>query len=132
MAYCCPRLVQCTAEEEDVYRDNLARWPTSGHGIGLPLSIHLSGNFFSLPNSNVVALRLYCTCFADLNPINHATTCAFSSGEVGRGSLGVKVSHRVLACHDFEPSKPKDPPCRGAMHVKSVESSNRPPVGMVL
>ncbi|GFS51504.1 hypothetical protein TNCV_549481 [Trichonephila clavipes] len=30
-----------------------------------------------------------------------------------------------LACHVFEPSiRPKDPPCRGAMHVKSVESSN--------
>ncbi|GFU65788.1 hypothetical protein TNCV_5059221 [Trichonephila clavipes] len=29
-----------------------------------------------------------------------------------------------LACHEFEPSTTKDPPCRGAMHVKSVESSN--------
>ncbi|GFV78575.1 hypothetical protein TNCV_1888811 [Trichonephila clavipes] len=29
-----------------------------------------------------------------------------------------------LACHEFEPSTIKDPPCRGAIHVKSVESSN--------
>ncbi|GFV66828.1 hypothetical protein TNCV_2901851 [Trichonephila clavipes] len=27
-------------------------------------------------------------------------------------------------CHEFEPSTTKDPPCRGEMHVKSVESSN--------
>ncbi|GFS71837.1 hypothetical protein TNCV_3715121 [Trichonephila clavipes] len=27
-------------------------------------------------------------------------------------------------CHEFEPSTTKDPPCRGKMHVKSVESSN--------
>ncbi|GFX92043.1 hypothetical protein TNCV_5005071 [Trichonephila clavipes] len=27
-------------------------------------------------------------------------------------------------CHEFEPSTTKDPPCRAAMHVKSVESSN--------
>ncbi|GFU19118.1 hypothetical protein TNCV_4397191 [Trichonephila clavipes] len=29
-----------------------------------------------------------------------------------------------LACHEFELSTTKDLPCRGAMHVKSVESSN--------
>ncbi|GFV97906.1 hypothetical protein TNCV_5069461 [Trichonephila clavipes] len=29
-----------------------------------------------------------------------------------------------LACHEFEPSTTKDPPCRGTMHVKPVESSN--------
>ncbi|GFV05174.1 hypothetical protein TNCV_223871 [Trichonephila clavipes] len=29
-----------------------------------------------------------------------------------------------LAGHEFEPNTTKDPPCRGAMHVKSVESSN--------
>ncbi|GFT15970.1 hypothetical protein TNCV_3315331 [Trichonephila clavipes] len=26
------------------------------------------------------------------------------------------------ACHEFDPSTTKDPPCRAAMHVKSVES----------
>ncbi|GFX58235.1 hypothetical protein TNCV_4049931 [Trichonephila clavipes] len=26
-------------------------------------------------------------------------------------------------CHEFEPSTTKDTPCRGEMHVKSVESS---------
>ncbi|GFV94569.1 hypothetical protein TNCV_3826361 [Trichonephila clavipes] len=36
----------------------------------------------------------------------------------------VKVSDRGLPCHEFEPSTTKDPPCRGAMHVTSVESSN--------
>ncbi|GFU83799.1 hypothetical protein TNCV_1694691 [Trichonephila clavipes] len=29
-----------------------------------------------------------------------------------------------LACHEFEASTTKDPSCREAMHVKSVESSN--------
>ncbi|GFU76181.1 hypothetical protein TNCV_550381, partial [Trichonephila clavipes] len=28
------------------------------------------------------------------------------------------------AGHEFQPSTTKDPPCWGAMHVKSVESSN--------
>ncbi|GFU17062.1 hypothetical protein TNCV_2480051 [Trichonephila clavipes] len=27
-------------------------------------------------------------------------------------------------CHEFEPSTTKDPPCRGEMRVKSVETSN--------
>ncbi|GFT54578.1 hypothetical protein TNCV_344631 [Trichonephila clavipes] len=39
-----------------------------------------------------------------------------------RGSLMVWVSDRGLPCHEFEPSTTKDPPCRAAMHVKSVES----------
>ncbi|GFV41861.1 uncharacterized protein TNCV_2958771 [Trichonephila clavipes] len=29
-----------------------------------------------------------------------------------------------LACLEFEPSTTKDPPCRAAMHIKSVDSSN--------
>ncbi|GFW18847.1 hypothetical protein TNCV_5133001 [Trichonephila clavipes] len=41
-----------------------------------------------------------------------------------RGSLVVKVMDSWLVCHEFEPSSIEDPPCRGAMHVKSVESSN--------
>ncbi|GFX36191.1 hypothetical protein TNCV_2065321 [Trichonephila clavipes] len=32
------------------------------------------------------------------------------------------VDHHRL--HEFEPSTTKDPPCRGEMHVKSVENSN--------
>ncbi|GFT63710.1 ATP-dependent DNA helicase [Trichonephila clavipes] len=40
----------------------------------------------------------------------------------GRGSRVVWVSDRGLLCHGFEPSTTKDPPCRAAMHVKSVES----------
>ncbi|GFU22560.1 5'-AMP-activated protein kinase subunit gamma-2 [Trichonephila clavipes] len=31
-------------------------------------------------------------------------------------------------CHEFEPSDAEDPPCRGAMHVKSVEHSNAYPL----
>ncbi|GFU54311.1 hypothetical protein TNCV_576871 [Trichonephila clavipes] len=42
----------------------------------------------------------------------------------GCGSRAVKVSDRDWHCHEFEPSTTKDPPCRAAMHVKSVESSN--------
>ncbi|GFV19138.1 hypothetical protein TNCV_3223561 [Trichonephila clavipes] len=42
----------------------------------------------------------------------------------GRGSLVVKVTDSWPACHQFQPSTAEDPPCRGAMHVKSVKSSN--------
>ncbi|GFY05179.1 hypothetical protein TNCV_2206251 [Trichonephila clavipes] len=42
----------------------------------------------------------------------------------GRGSRVVKVSDRGCPCHEFEPSTTKDPPCREAMQVKCVESSN--------
>ncbi|GFV67925.1 hypothetical protein TNCV_1872071, partial [Trichonephila clavipes] len=42
--------------------------------------------------------------------------------ERGRGSRVVWVSDRGLPCHEFEPSTTKDPPCRVAMHAKSVES----------
>ncbi|GFV06575.1 hypothetical protein TNCV_2948971 [Trichonephila clavipes] len=41
-----------------------------------------------------------------------------------RGSRVVKVSDRGWHCHEFEPSTTKDPPCRDAMHIKSVEGSN--------
>ncbi|GFU63524.1 hypothetical protein TNCV_1000751 [Trichonephila clavipes] len=43
---------------------------------------------------------------------------------LGHGSLVVKVSDSWQACHEFEPSTAEDPPCRGVMHVKCVESSN--------
>ncbi|GFS69980.1 hypothetical protein TNCV_747641 [Trichonephila clavipes] len=39
----------------------------------------------------------------------------------GKGSLVVKA---MDSCHQFVPSTTKEPPCRGAMHVKSVDSSN--------
>ncbi|GFX99855.1 uncharacterized protein TNCV_258921 [Trichonephila clavipes] len=42
----------------------------------------------------------------------------------GHGSLVVKVTDSVPACHEFEPSTDEDPPCRETMHVKSVQSSN--------
>ncbi|GFY05391.1 uncharacterized protein TNCV_960871 [Trichonephila clavipes] len=40
-----------------------------------------------------------------------------------RKPSGQSIRSRV-ACHEFESSTTRDPPCRGAMHVKSVESSN--------
>ncbi|GFV81578.1 putative RNA-directed DNA polymerase from transposon X-element [Trichonephila clavipes] len=42
----------------------------------------------------------------------------------GRGSRVVKLSDRGWPCYEFESSNTKDSPCRGLMHVKSVESSN--------
>ncbi|GFV66813.1 hypothetical protein TNCV_1780301 [Trichonephila clavipes] len=42
--------------------------------------------------------------------------------QFGRGSRVVYVSDRGLPCHEFEPSTTEDPPCRAAMHVKSVKS----------
>ncbi|GFU00825.1 transducin-like enhancer protein 3-A [Trichonephila clavipes] len=49
---------------------------------------------------------------------------AFPLEWCGRGSLVVKVMDSLPACHEFEPSTTKDPSCRGAIHVKSFESSN--------
>ncbi|GFU65490.1 hypothetical protein TNCV_634131 [Trichonephila clavipes] len=46
----------------------------------------------------------------------------------GRGSLVIKVMDSRSAFHEFEPSTVKDRPCRGTMHVKSVESSNAFPL----
>ncbi|GFW01638.1 hypothetical protein TNCV_4085531 [Trichonephila clavipes] len=43
---------------------------------------------------------------------------------VGRCTRVVKVSDRGWPCHEFELSTTKDLPCKAAMHVKSVESSN--------
>ncbi|GFW51347.1 hypothetical protein TNCV_3254761 [Trichonephila clavipes] len=42
----------------------------------------------------------------------------------GRGSRVVRVSDHGWSCHEFVPRATKDPPCRGATHVKSIESSN--------
>ncbi|GFT57265.1 hypothetical protein TNCV_1692591 [Trichonephila clavipes] len=41
-----------------------------------------------------------------------------------RGILVTKVTDSWPACHEFESSAAEDPPCRGAMHVKSAESTN--------
>ncbi|GFY00734.1 mariner Mos1 transposase [Trichonephila clavipes] len=41
-----------------------------------------------------------------------------------RGSLVVKAMDSWPACHEFESSTAEDHPCRGAMDVKSVDSSN--------
>ncbi|GFV54057.1 hypothetical protein TNCV_1071801 [Trichonephila clavipes] len=43
----------------------------------------------------------------------------------GRGSLVVKVSSWWHACHEFEPSTFEYPPSKGAMRVKSVQTSSR-------
>ncbi|GFS52908.1 hypothetical protein TNCV_330691 [Trichonephila clavipes] len=50
--------------------------------------------------------------------------------QCGRGSRVLKVSDRGWSCHEFEPSTTKEPPCREAMHVKSIELKH-PPVGMM-
>ncbi|GFV74628.1 hypothetical protein TNCV_5130701 [Trichonephila clavipes] len=41
--------------------------------------------------------------------------------EVDRGSRVIKVTDSWSACHEFELSTTEDPPCRGPMHVKSVD-----------
>ncbi|GFU77013.1 hypothetical protein TNCV_4521691 [Trichonephila clavipes] len=42
----------------------------------------------------------------------------------GRGSRVVKILSHGWPCHEFETSTTKDPPCRGAVHVKPVKNSN--------
>ncbi|GFS63488.1 RNA-directed DNA polymerase from mobile element jockey [Trichonephila clavipes] len=46
---------------------------------------------------------------------------AFGDGPVAGVSGGQDIES-WLACLEFEPSATKDPPCRAAMHVKSIES----------
>ncbi|GFV72263.1 hypothetical protein TNCV_637251 [Trichonephila clavipes] len=46
---------------------------------------------------------------------------AFGDGPVA-GVSGGQGIESWLACLEFEPSATKDPPCRAAMHVKSIES----------
>ncbi|GFT26545.1 hypothetical protein TNCV_3603921 [Trichonephila clavipes] len=41
-----------------------------------------------------------------------------------RGSLMFNVTASWLTCHEFEPSAAENLPCRGAVPIKSVESSN--------
>ncbi|GFS78082.1 RNase H domain-containing protein [Trichonephila clavipes] len=49
----------------------------------------------------------------------------FSTGHLSsRGSRVIKASDRGWPCHEFEPKSTKDPPSTGAMHHKSVESSD--------
>ncbi|GFW73992.1 hypothetical protein TNCV_545161 [Trichonephila clavipes] len=49
---------------------------------------------------------------------------AFGTLKSGRGSLVFKVTDSWPTCYEFEPSPTEGPPCWGAMHVQSVESSN--------
>ncbi|GFW06863.1 hypothetical protein TNCV_3289621 [Trichonephila clavipes] len=63
----------------------------------------------------------------DVNITHAHSKCAFKffvyqHMQRGHGSRGVQVTDRGLPCHEFEPSTTKDPPCKAAMHVKSVES----------
>ncbi|GFW36968.1 hypothetical protein TNCV_5018661 [Trichonephila clavipes] len=44
-----------------------------------------------------------------------------STSSQGPSGQGIEL---WLACHKFEPSTTKDLPCRGAMHAKSVKSSD--------
>ncbi|GFX21888.1 hypothetical protein TNCV_2311661 [Trichonephila clavipes] len=46
----------------------------------------------------------------------------FLNTSEGCGSPVVKVSDRGWSCHEFDPRATKDPPCRSAVHVKSVDS----------
>ncbi|GFW72818.1 hypothetical protein TNCV_1266611 [Trichonephila clavipes] len=55
--------------------------------------------------------------------ITMANTCLIAIRRSGHGSRMVKVSDCGWCCHEFESSTTKDPPFRGAMHVKPIESS---------
>ncbi|GFV69813.1 hypothetical protein TNCV_3247631 [Trichonephila clavipes] len=73
-----------------------------------------------------------CTDNGDSNPL--LTDCEIitprsynpvdSSSNDGRSNLVVQVTDSWPACHEFKPSTAEDPSFRGAMHLKSVESSN--------
>ncbi|GFT64191.1 hypothetical protein TNCV_2200771 [Trichonephila clavipes] len=74
---------------------------------------------------------------------SHASVCntmlvGFKSGDtVGEDAEQLRYAPPQWSCTGyhgigwFEPSTTKDPPCRAAMHVKSVELK-RPPVGVVV
>ncbi|GFT41769.1 hypothetical protein TNCV_4708241 [Trichonephila clavipes] len=81
-------------------------------------------------------LRAYHSCFATSNLLcsqqRNAIGCEWL--KYANQKQHASVKHDFVpsgqgigswqACHDFEPSTTKDPPCREAMHVKSVKSSN--------
>ncbi|GFW46459.1 hypothetical protein TNCV_4811471 [Trichonephila clavipes] len=52
----------------------------------------------------------------------HSPTLPGQKG--GSGSPMVKVTDSWVVCHEFESSTTEDSPCREAMRVTSVESSN--------
>ncbi|GFW89979.1 hypothetical protein TNCV_3741651 [Trichonephila clavipes] len=55
--------------------------------------------------------------------INQASFSSFTYDPTlgsGRRSLVVKITDSWPVCHELEPSTAEEPPCRGAMHVKSV------------
>ncbi|GFY02487.1 hypothetical protein TNCV_3503681 [Trichonephila clavipes] len=56
--------------------------------------------------------------FVTLTPL--LTWLINSTAESGHGRLVVKVTDTWPACYEFEPRTVGDPPCRGAMYVKSV------------
>ncbi|GFY23437.1 hypothetical protein TNCV_3941301 [Trichonephila clavipes] len=80
-------------------------------------------NYLNSPNEPpFVALSRTVTCGV-LKATDNDKRIYVGLDQVGRGSLMVKVGS-WLACHEFESSTTKDPPYRGAIHVKSVESTN--------
>ncbi|GFV45719.1 hypothetical protein TNCV_2839731 [Trichonephila clavipes] len=62
----------------------------------------------------------YCSPFSAKVVIKHMVNASNNKG----GAVVAQWSgYRIMAsCHEFEPSTTKDPPCRAAMHVESVES----------
>ncbi|GFY19762.1 transposable element Tcb1 transposase [Trichonephila clavipes] len=48
----------------------------------------------------------------------------------GRSSLVSKVTDSWLACHEFEPSNNKDPPCKEGHCTLNLSMLKRPPVGV--
>ncbi|GFT54550.1 ig-like domain-containing protein, partial [Trichonephila clavipes] len=88
-----------------------------------------------LPASNNIEVRqgdkvvLYCKAVGSKPPTR--LVWYKNDNELFDGGCGSKVanvSDRGWSCHEFESSTTKDPPCKGEMHVKSVESSNVPPL----
>ncbi|GFV80429.1 neur_chan_LBD domain-containing protein [Trichonephila clavipes] len=70
--------------------------------------------------------RLVRDLFRDYNKLIRPVEVMNKTVEVQFGLSFIQlinvVSDRGLPGHEFDPSTTKDPPCRAAMHVKSVES----------
>ncbi|GFW33152.1 hypothetical protein TNCV_2110801 [Trichonephila clavipes] len=102
------RITGMTADGS-LYRVASGSWAESGRPKTRPR------NNLKLHVYVVVVTNATCLTKSDQGPRNSSRLRS------GRGSLVVKITDSWSACHELEPSTAKDPPCRGATHVKSVE-----------
>ncbi|GFY00299.1 hypothetical protein TNCV_4711011 [Trichonephila clavipes] len=90
-------------------------------------NLALGRDEFRKPRSNFV--RQVALVTTQLQPIANISEFLLTSQY--KAERVVKVTDLWPTCHEFMPSTPEDPPCREAMHGKSVKAQTCPPIGLV-